>query len=92
MAYNRKLKVEPIRTLAFGSIGPTYTAVGTALTNPARIFILNNLTNQNLYFSIDGTNDHFITPFTYIYEYPALQFCQTLNAILNLTSSFYHDK
>lgn len=62
MAYKNKFKVDTIRTIAFGAIGAAYSAVGTALDDPARLFCLTNTTDVDLYFSIDGTNDHFIVP------------------------------
>jgi len=49
---------ETVRSLAFGSIGAGYTAIGTALENPIRIFLLQNLTDKTLMFSFDGINDH----------------------------------
>lgn len=57
-----RLQIEPVRTLAFGSISGTYMGVGTAISNPARIFWINNLTNADLMCSIDGVNDHFPLP------------------------------
>lgn len=53
-----RLAPETIRSLAFGSIVAGYTAVGSALANPARIVVFNNLTDESLMFSFDGTNDH----------------------------------
>ncbi len=62
MGFQRRLRVDTIRTAAFGAIGAAYSAVGTALDSTARIFCLTNLTDQDVYFSIDGVNDHFIVP------------------------------
>jgi len=59
MAYSKRVRMDAYRTLAFGAIGATYAAVGTALTDPARIFILTNLTDQAIEFSLDGATDHF---------------------------------
>ena len=53
-----RLTCEPLRSLAFGSIGAGYTAVGTALAYPARMVIIQNLTDALLMFSFDGTNNH----------------------------------
>ncbi len=47
-------------TLA-GSPG-TYIGVGTAIANPARQFLIWNLTDALLQFSLDGINDHFVLP------------------------------
>lgn len=56
---SQQLLFENVRTLAFGAIGAGYTMLGTALTHPARQFLLQNLTNGNLMFSTDGVNDKF---------------------------------
>lgn len=62
MAYSKLLKVDELRRLAFGAMGINFTAIGTALEEPCRIFILKNLTNTNLIFSLDGATDHFYLP------------------------------
>jgi len=62
MAFKNRLKIEEIRTTAFGGIGAAYAAVGGAVGSPARIFILTNLTDADVYFSIDGVTNHLIVP------------------------------
>lgn len=57
-----KALFEPLRSLAFGSIGAAYVGVGTVLEHPARILYIQNLTDVVLMFSIDGVNDHFPLP------------------------------
>jgi len=61
MAQSRAIKLLPeaARSLAFGSIVAGYTGIGTAITNPARILHMQNLTDVVLMFSYDGINDHF---------------------------------
>jgi len=54
-----KLAVESVRSLAFGSIDAGYTGVGTAISSPARILHIQNLTDVTLMFSYDGVYDHF---------------------------------
>jgi len=54
-----KLAVEPVRSLAFGSIAAGYTGVGTSFANPVRILHVQNLTDVTLMFSYDGVLDHF---------------------------------
>lgn len=56
------MKPEPARSLAFGSIGATYAGVGTALTRPVRIILIQNLTDESLWFSFDGIDDHLPLP------------------------------
>lgn len=50
---------EPIRSLAFGSVGASYSAIGTPLDHPGRIVLFQNATNQPIYISWDGIDDHF---------------------------------
>ena len=54
-----RLRAETCRSLAFGGIGVGYTAIGTAMENPIRVFLIQNLTNATVWFSFDGVNDHF---------------------------------
>jgi len=53
-----RLQAEPIRSLAAGSVVAGYTAIGDALANPARLIILNNLTDESVMISFDGVEDH----------------------------------
>jgi hypothetical protein len=53
---------EPVRTLGFASIGAGYMGVGTAISHPARILFIQNLTDQTLMFSLNGIDDHFPLP------------------------------
>ena len=57
-ALSVRILPEPLRTLAFGSIGASYTAVGTPLAHPARIVLFQNTTDVPLTISWDGVNDH----------------------------------
>ncbi len=57
-----RLYPEPLRSLAFGSIGGAYMGIGTSLSNPTRIFYLVNQTNALLLFSFDGVTDHLALP------------------------------
>jgi hypothetical protein len=45
------------RSLAFGSIGVDYTAIGTAFDYPAVEVLIQNLTDATLSFSTDGINE-----------------------------------
>lgn len=64
MAYalSIRLLAEPLRTLAFGAIGPVYMGIGTALDNPCRILNIQNQTDVSILFSLDGVDDHFLLP------------------------------
>jgi len=57
-----RLKAEPVRSLAFGSIVAGYTAIGTSIDHPARIFLLQNFTDEALMFSFDGIDDNLPLP------------------------------
>ena len=51
--------MEPARTLAFGSIVDAYSAIGTGFDHPARIDAIYNLTDEDVWISIDGVNNYF---------------------------------
>lgn len=57
MAYGTRAKFDAVRELAFGSISGTYAAVGTALTDHARLVRFVNATDAQLYISLDGVTD-----------------------------------
>ena len=58
MAYGTRATFDAVREVAFGSIGAAYAAVGTALTDHARIIRLVNQTDAQVYISTDGSTDH----------------------------------
>jgi len=53
-----RLQAEPVRSLAFGSISGVYAGIGTEMTRPIRMILLQNLTNAAVMVSFDGINDH----------------------------------
>ena len=57
-----RLMPEPVRSLAFGSIGAAYMGIGTTFTEPVRIIMIQNLTDTALMFSFDGIYDHVPLP------------------------------
>ncbi|MFQ5685104.1 MAG: hypothetical protein ACE5GV_00440 [Candidatus Scalindua sp.] len=58
MAYGRRVVFETIREVAFGGIGAAYAALGAVLGDNARIISFSNSTDQEIYISFDGINDH----------------------------------
>jgi len=62
MAYSKRMNVDVLRRVAFGGLTVNFAAIGAALTDPCRIFILSNLTDTNIIFSLDGVTDHFYLP------------------------------
>lgn len=62
MAESVELRADVQRSLAFGSIIASYTAIGNAFERPMRILNIQNLTDATLQFSFDGVNDHFVLP------------------------------
>lgn len=51
---------EPIRSIAAAAILAGYSAVGTRLAHACVAIILNNLTDAQVFISMDGVNDHII--------------------------------
>ena len=48
--------------MAFGSVGVTFTAVGTPFQYQARIICFTNTTNEDVIFSMDGSTNQLIVP------------------------------
>lgn len=57
-----RLMPEPVRTLGFAAIGAAYMGVGTAMTRPIRMLLIQNLTDELAMFSFDGVDDHLPMP------------------------------
>lgn len=59
--YAQSMQIVPsiVRSVAFGGISGTYAGIGTVLTEPARIFLLQNFTDTALMISHDGLNDNY---------------------------------
>jgi hypothetical protein len=53
---------ETLRSLAYTGIGAGYAAIGTPFAHPAVILELQNGTDETLFFSFDGVNDHVVLP------------------------------
>ena len=59
-----RLAADPVRRTLFGAIGAAYTRIvypagtDTGMTKPVRMFVLQNLTDQLVMFSLDGVHDH----------------------------------
>lgn len=62
MAHGIRAEYETLRTVAFGSIGAAYAALGSPLSEIARLVKFVNLTDADVLISKDGTNDHDIIP------------------------------
>jgi len=63
--------MEPLRSLAFGSIGAAYARVGVPISGPARSFLVQNLTDVTLIFSWGDGIDHFVLPANTQFVYDA---------------------
>lgn len=61
MAISR-FRAEDLKSIAFGSIGASYAAIGSAYEYPISKFYISNLTDALLVFSFNGSDDHFILP------------------------------
>ena len=60
--FTNQAQVDTLRTVAFGSITASYTAVGPAQLYQSRIICFTNTTNQDVLFSNDGVTDKLIVP------------------------------
>ena len=58
MTDTQRVLFDAVREAAFGAIAVNFTAMGAALTGPARIIAISNGTNADVYISFDGVNDH----------------------------------
>lgn len=58
MAYGTRVAFEPIREVAFGGIGVAYAVFGGILTDYTRLITISNGTDDAIYVSFDGINDH----------------------------------
>lgn len=57
-----KAYFEEIRSINFNAISNMYEAIGGPFLNPCRILYIQNLTDADLMFSINGDDDHFVVP------------------------------
>ena len=56
------IRAQELRSLAFGSTGASYVAVGSGFEKPAVIVKIQNNTDADMYFSFDGVVDHLMVP------------------------------
>jgi hypothetical protein len=62
MALGKQLRVEAVRSLAFGGISGTYAPVGGPSLRANGVLQFQNLTDAAVMFSFDGVVDHFPLP------------------------------
>lgn len=53
---------DTLRSVAFGSITNSYTALGTVTTAPTRMFRIINSTDGDMLLSLNGTDNQFYVP------------------------------
>ena len=58
LASAQRVKWNPLKSLAFGSIGAAYVGLGIPLEEPIYLLKVQNFTDQNLLISFDGITDH----------------------------------
>lgn len=58
MAYGIRVAFDAVREISFGSIGASYTGIGSALTDHARLIALTSTLDTEVYVSLDGSTDH----------------------------------
>lgn len=54
----QRIRYEPLRSLAFGSITGTYAGIGAPFAHPVRMLMIDNFSNENVVISFDGITDH----------------------------------
>ena len=59
-----RLVPDNVRSINFAAIGAAYMGIGTAMTKPIRVFMMQNMTDEAMMFSFDGVHDHFPLPAT----------------------------
>jgi hypothetical protein len=59
---SQRMRWEPLRTEVYEDISSTYTPLGTALENPARIIKVVNTTDVTITISTDAINDMDVVP------------------------------
>lgn len=61
---NSALRIIPdtLRSLAFGAISGVYAGIGSQFPFPVRIMHVLNDSDEILFFSTDGINDHWVLP------------------------------
>ncbi len=53
-----KLAAETLQSISFSDLSTTFAAIGSESSNPAHIYALQNFTDQGIYWSWDGINNH----------------------------------
>lgn len=56
------VRIDTLRSLAFGGISGSYAPVGSSLDNNWRMFRVINNTDGDIFVSVDGTNDNLFVP------------------------------
>lgn len=66
-----RVRFEPLRSLAFGSISGTYAGIGAPFSHPVRLIHVTNLTDADLFISFNGTDDHAVVSNNgfFLYDY-----------------------
>jgi hypothetical protein len=62
MSWSRVLRWQPQQSIAFGSIGASYSDIGTMFFYETRILTVYNGTDALLQFSTNGVQDQFVVP------------------------------
>ncbi len=57
-----KANFEAARTVAFGSVGAAYAALGAVLAFDSAILLITNTLDNPIWISFDGINDHIYLP------------------------------
>jgi hypothetical protein len=66
-----RVRYEPLRSVAFGTVTAMYEPVGLPFANPVRILKVTNLTDEAAIISLNGIDDHDIVAANgfFLYDY-----------------------
>ena len=66
-----RVRYEPLRSSGFASITGSYTSVGLPFSNPVRILKVTNLTDVDIFVSLNGVDNHDIVAAKgfFLYDY-----------------------
>lgn len=53
-----RLQAEPLRSVGFAALGGAYSTLGTPMSHPIRLIVLQNFTDTGVMISFNGIDDH----------------------------------
>ena len=71
VASSARVRYEPLRSINGSSISADYQGVGTPFANPVRILKVTNLSDEDVFVSLNGIDDHDVVAANgfFLYDY-----------------------